>query len=145
MKRVKIMFTRTLSYNESDLRKKLKAFGARLSNASYSERPVDNWISRFEEWVKLQGLRCKGPQFNRCLANFLQDPKNAFLRKDLNVTMQNDTLVNVVASYFHLYMNSSKEFSSRKRLLKFLQSDVNYFQEKQNIQVLHLLLFIYRK
>lgn len=135
-KRVKIIFTKSLSYNDSDLRKKLKAFGAKLSNASYSERPVDNWVSHFEEWAKLQGLRCKGTQFNSCLASFLQNPKNAFLRKDLNVTMQNDTLVNVVASYFHLYMNSSKEFSSKKRLLESLQSDVDYFQEKQNIQVL---------
>ena len=135
-KRAKIMFTRNLSYNDTDLRKKLQAFGARLSNASYSERPVDNWISRFEEWTKLQGFTCKGTQFNHCLANFLQDPKNALFREDLNVTMQNDTVVNVVASYFHLYVTSSKEFSSRKKLLKSLQSDVDHFQEKQNIQVL---------
>lgn len=135
-KRVKIVFTRNLSYNDSDLRKKLQAFGARLSNASYSKRPVDNWISHFEEWTKQKNSQCTRTQFNHCLANFLQDPKNAFLREDLNVTTQNDTLVNVVASYFHLYMTSSKEFSARKRLLKSLQSDVDHFQETQNIQVL---------
>lgn len=134
--RVKIMFTRNLSYHDSELRKKLLAFSARLSNASYSERPVDNWISRFEEWIKLQGRGCKGTRFNQCLANFLQDPKNALFRQDLNVTMQNDSLVNVVASYLHLYMTSSKDFPSRKRLLKSLQSDIDHFRAKQNIQVL---------
>ena len=135
-KRVKIVFTRNLSYHDSELRKKLLAFGARLSNASYSERPVDNWIRHFEEWAKLRGFGCKGTQFNHCLANFLQDPKNALFRNDLNVTMQNNSLVNVVASYLHLYMTSSKEFSSKKRLLKSLQSDIDHFQAKQNIQVL---------
>lgn len=141
-KRVKIVFARNLNYNDSDLRKRLQAFGETLTSASYSERPVDNWISRFEEWAKLQGWICTGTQFNNCLAKFLQDPKNAFIREDLNVTMQNDTLTNVMASYFHLYVISSKEFSFRKRLLKSLQSDIDHFQEKQNIQVLiasHLL------
>lgn len=50
---VKIMFIRNLSYYDSELWKKLLVFSVRLSNVFYSECLVDNWISCFEEWIKL--------------------------------------------------------------------------------------------
>lgn len=133
-KRVKIVFSGKLDYSNSDLRKKLKTFGETLSNAFYSERPTDSWISRFEDWTKLQGCNCTGSQFQDCLENFLKDPKNAFVHEDLNFIIQNDTL-NLVASSFHLYMISSEEFSFRKRSLESLLRDIATFREKLNVQI----------
>ena len=139
--RVKIVFYGKLNYSNNDVRQNLQTFGETLSSASYSQRPVDSWINRFEEWAKLQSFTCTGPQFETCLVDFLSDPENAFVREDLNFTLQNDTL-NLVASYFHLYMISSEDLSLKKKYLKFLQSDTTDFEEKQQAQVLiasHLL------
>ena len=132
---VKIVFSGKLNYSNQELQQKLYNFGKTLSSAPYSQRPVDSWISRLEEWAKLQSFTCTGPLFEKCLVNFLKDPKNSFIREDMNFTLQNDTL-NLVASYFHLYMISSDEFHLKKRYLKSLQSDTTDFKEEtQHIQV----------
>lgn len=132
--RVKIVFHGDLNYSSMNLRQKLQAFEEILSRAPYSQRNVESWINRFEEWVLSQSNPCTGAQFARCFMNFLGDSKNAFVRKELNFTLQNDTL-NFIASYFQLYMVSSQEFTSKKKNLQKLQSDIIDFEKKQKTEV----------
>ena len=132
--RVKIVFYGKLNYSNENLRQKLQTFGDILSIAPYSQGNVESWINRFETWALPQNNSCTGPRFARCLMNFLEDPKNAFVRKDLNFTVQNGTL-NIIASYFQLYMGSSKEFTSKKKNFQKFQSDIVDFETKQKTEV----------
>lgn len=131
--RVGIVFYGKLNYSSTDLRQRLKTFGETLNSSSYSQR-IESWINPFEEWVKLQNLSCTGLKFDKCLVNFIKEPKNAFFREDLSFNLKNDTL-RLVASYFHLYMVPHKEFILRKKDLKKLQRDISDFEENENTEV----------
>ena len=117
---VDLIISGDIDYSKQTVQRKLWKMSRFLSHASYSARPISNWVVPFMQWARKKEMNCTDAEFFPCLSTFMRG--NPPFLPDIKYDKTN---ASIKATRFHLHMKWAKKVSVNTNYLKQLREDLS--------------------